>query len=191
MRMPRRRREPERKPDITPLRRETQKRRTLRNELGFVEHRHRILTLIRNGANAEQAAGLLNDEGINISAAQIRNVVKRYLDELHTEDALTIEQQRVLENERLDALWRQLSAHARNADGTPNLKIIDRMTRLSERRSKMNGFEAAQKHEHVVRGSLAALGVEQEHLDRAQQAWLDVGGKDVDVIDGEAEEVDR
>ena len=98
----------------------------------------------------------------------------------------------VLENERLDRLWQQLAAQARNPDGTPNLKVIDRMTRLSERRSKMNGFEAAQRHEHVVFNGLAALGVEQDLIDAGTQRWLESGDEDndpaADIMEGEVVE---
>lgn len=179
-----------RRPSISDLRSESRKGRFhLSAQLEFVEHRSRVLTLVRNGATAEQAAGVLNDEGVNITARDVTTMVRGYLDRIHTEDALTIEQMRVLENERLDSLWRQLMAQSRNPDGTPNLKIIDRLTRLSERRAKMNGFEAAQRHEHVVRGSLTALGIEADHLDRAQRAWLEVGGGDADVVDAAFEEL--
>ncbi len=165
--------------------------RRLQAQVRVAEHRNRILTLIRNGASAEQTAELLQADGIDITQEGVKSFVKRYLNKIHTEDALTIEELRVLENERLDRLWSQLAAAARNADGTPNLKVIDRMTRLSERRSKMNGFEAAKRHEHVVYDGLAALGLDPELVERGRQAWIDSTGEDPadGIIESTAEEV--
>lgn len=160
-------------------------------QLERAETRHRILTLVRNGASPHQIVELLaagdaqhGIPPIEVTTGEVSRLVKTYLDRVHTEDALTIEQLRVLENERLDAVWRALAAEMRNQDGSVNLKIVDRMTRLSERRSKMNGFEAAQKHEHFIGNPLQQLGLEKEHIERAKQAWLESG-----AIDGEAEEV--
>lgn len=162
-------------------------------QLNRTEHRNRVLTLIRNGASAEQVSELLatGDPPLEVTEQQVKNFVKRYLNRIHTEDALTIEELRALENERLDRLWSQLAAAARLADGTPNLKVIDRMTRLSERRSKMNGFEAAQRHEHVVYDGLAALGLDPDLVERGRQAWIDSTGADpgAEIIDGTAEEM--
>jgi hypothetical protein len=186
---------PPRKPDTTALRKEVERKRTVAGQLERAETRNRILSLVRNGANYQQVVDTLanpaNGEPVKLTVAQVSSFVKGYLDRIHTEDALTIEQLRVLENQRIDALWAQLSASARNADGTPNLRVIDRLTRLSERRSRMNGFEAAQKHEHYIGNPLAALGLEQEHVQRAERAWLEVGGNDADAIEGEAVEIER
>ena len=106
-----------------------------------------------------------------MTPAKVGQMVRNYLDKVHTEDELTLEQLRVLENERLDDIWLQLQRQLRNPDGTLNLKVVDRLTRLSERRSKMNGLDAAQRHEFTFGSGLAVLGIEQEHLDRAQEAF--------------------
>lgn len=160
-------------------------------QLQRAEHRTRILTLIRNGASPEQVVELLAEGSppVEVTEGEIKRFVKGYLNKIHTEDALTIEEMRVLENERLDRLWSQLAAQVRNADGSANLKVVDRMTRLSERRSKMNGFEAAQRHEHVVYDGLAALGMDADLLERGRQAWIEGSTEDpAAVIDGTAEE---
>jgi hypothetical protein len=161
-------------------------------QLEKVEHRNRILRLVRDGATAEQVAELLatGSPPIEVTPGEVSRLVKRYLDRIHTEDALTIEQMRTMENQRLDALWRQLMGEVRDAEGKVNLRIVDRLTRLSERRAKMNGFEAAQRHEHFIGNALAQLGLEAEHVERARQAWLDTGGSpDDEVIDGSAVEI--
>lgn len=183
--MPRRRR-----PDTATLKKEVEKKRTVAGQLERAETRNTILTLARNGASNQQIVETLAQRvpPVEVTTSEVSKFVRSYLDRIHTEDALTIEQLRVLENERLDGLWRQLAANSRNQDGSPNLRVIDRMTRLSERRSKMNGFEAAQKHEHYIGNPLAALGIEAEHLARAEQAWLEVGHEE--SIDSTAEEVE-
>ena len=160
----------------------------LTDQLEKVEVRNRVLTLVRNGATSTQVAEVLAESGITVSPASVTSMVKKYLDRVHTEDALTLEQMRVMENERLDALWRSLTARLHDAEGNINLKIVDRLTRLSERRSRMNGIEAAKKHEIYLGNGLEALGLAEEHVQRGRQAWLEAGD-DADVIDVEAVEV--
>ena len=167
------------RPDTTALHKDVlnqarPRRTTMQMELQRTEYRNRVLTMVRNGASAEQVVELLaaGQPPLEVTESAIKQFVKKYLNKIHTEDALTIEEMRALENERLDRLWTQLANSARNEDGSPNLKVIDRMTRLSERRSKMNGFEAAQRHEHVVFDGLAALGLDKELAERGQQAWI-------------------
>lgn len=171
----------------------------LADQVNTAEVRSRILTLIRNGATAAQVSETLEkgDPERGIPAAylapdQISKFVRRYLDTVEEEDTLTVGQLRVLENERLDALWVQLNRQLRNQDGSVNLKVVDRMTRLSERRAKMNGLDAAQKVEHFLGNGLQALGLEEEHLKRGQDAFADsfVDVPDVDVVEDEVPELE-
>jgi hypothetical protein len=182
---------PSRKPNTTALRKEIDRKRTVSGQLEKAETRNRILNLVRNGASYQQVSETLADPQngvpVEVTPQEVSNFIKAYLNRIHTEDALTIEQLRVMENERLDALWRQLSANVRNVDGSLNLRVVDRLTRLSERRSKMNGFEAAQKHEHYIGNPLQVLGIEAEHIERAERAWLEVGQGD--AVEGTAEEI--
>jgi hypothetical protein len=176
----------------------------LTDQINTIELRSRILSLIRKGATAEQVSQTLKAgdpeqgiEPVELTAQRVTNIVRRYLNRVHEEDELTLEQLRVLENERLDDLWLQLQRQLRNMDGTLNLKVVDRLTRLSERRARMNGLDAAQRHEHVIGGGLALLGIEEEHLDRAQEAYRVAferpGIEDAEVVDsdGEVEEVEQ
>jgi len=181
--------------ELDALRKDADKFHRLTDQLRATEQRNRILSLIRNGATTEQVSEILakgdaTHEPVFLEPGTIGAMVKKYLDRVHTEDALTIEQLRVLENERLDALWAKVSAMLTNADGSLNLKAVDRLTRLSERRSKMNGLDAAQKHEHFIGDGLRALGLEEEHVARARTAFLETfqhqGLPDV-TIEGEAE----
>lgn len=170
----------------------------LTDKVNTVELRSRVLSLVRRGATAQQVSDTLAagdpDNGIEpveMAPARVTKWVREYLDRVHTEDALTIEQLRVLENERLDDLWLQMQRQLRNPDGSLNLKIVDRLTRLSERRAKMNGLDAATQHEVKFSGGLAVLGLEEEHLERSQQAFLDTFERPgmEEVVDGEATEL--
>jgi hypothetical protein len=166
----------------------------LSDKVNMVEVRSRVLSLIRRGATAQQVSETLAqgdpEKGIapvQLSPPRVMGMVRTYLDRVHSEDELTIEQLRVLENERLDDIWLQLQRGLHNPDGSLNLKIVDRLTRLSERRAKMNGLDAAQRHEFAFSGGLAVLGIEEEHLDRSQQAFKDAFSGP-GVIDVEFEE---
>ena len=150
------------------------------DQVNVAETRSRILTLVRNGATAAQVSETLEkgdpERGIQpvyLEPKSISSLVKRYLDTVEEHDTLTVNQLRTLENERLDALWVSLNRELRNADGTINLKVVDRLTRLSERRAKMNGLDAALKHEHFLGSGLKALGLEEEHVQRGQDAFAD------------------
>lgn len=169
----------------------------LTDKVNMIELRSRVLSLVRRGATAQQVSDTLAKgdtangiEPVELDPSQIATMVRTYLDKVHTEDELTIEQLRVLENERLDDLWLQLQRQLVNPDQTINLKIVDRLTRLSERRARMNGLDAAQRHEFEFGGGLAVLGIEKEHLDRAQEAFVHAfeqpGVTDAEVVeDGE------
>lgn len=151
----------------------------LTDKVNMVELRSRILSLVRRGATAQQVSETLAkgdaERGIDpveMTPAKVSELVRKYLDRVHTEDELTLEQLRVLENERLDDLWLQLQRQLVNAaDQTINLKVVDRLTRISERRARMNGLDAAQRLDVNVGGGLSVLGIEAEHLDRAQEAF--------------------
>ena len=170
----------------------------LSEKVNAVELRSRVLSLVRKGATAQQVSDTLaaGDESagiepVELEAKAVGALVRDYLDKVHERDELTLEQLRVLENERLDDLWLQLQRQLRNADGSLNLKIVDRLTRLSERRAKMNGLDAAQRHEFQFGGGLAVLGIEEEHLDRARDAFVHAfekpGVVDAEVVEAPAE----
>lgn len=170
----------------------------LTDKVNTVELRSRVLSLVRKGATAEQVSQTLAagdpDNGIapvELSTESVGRMVKRYLDRVHETDALTLEQLRTLENERLDHLWLEMQRSLKNADGSLNLKIVDRLTRLSERRARMNGLDAAQRHEFLFGNGLEALGIEKEHLDRARDAFVDTyttPGVSEPIVDVESEE---
>jgi hypothetical protein len=181
---------------LTELQKDAEKYHRLTDKLRATEQRNRILSLIRNGATGEQVSEILAKgdpergiEPVHMDPRTVNATVRKYLERVHTEDSLTIEQLRVLENERLDAIWAKLSQQVINQDGSVNVKIVDRLTRLSERRAKMNGLDAAQRIEHHIGDGLAALGIESEHIERAKQAFVESfearGIPDVEVVEEE------
>lgn len=155
------------------LKRDEDKWWRLSSQLEAVERRHRILRLIRDGATAEEVSELLAQARppVKITPNSIRALVKRYLNEVHRDDALSIEQMKGLENERLTDMEKRLKARLIDKEGEINLKVVDRLIRLSERRAKLNGLDAAQKVEHYVGRGLEALGLSEEHIRNAEEAF--------------------
>lgn len=179
------------KPPLTLVTDETKHHRLTR-QMTEVEARSRILRLIRNGASAEQAAEILsrgdnNFQPYDVGPQTVRKMVKDHLENLHREDAITLEELRVLENQRLDHLYAQVMKEMNVLNelgevvGT-NMKAVDRLVKISERRSKMNGLDAPKKLVHELQG-LRALGIEEEHQRRADEAWRQSGGVDGSIAE--------
>ena len=51
------------------------------------------------------------------------------------------EELRELESQRLDDLWKKLTARLRNSSGMLNLDVVDRLCRLLDRRAKLHGLD--------------------------------------------------
>jgi hypothetical protein len=78
-----------------------------------------------------------------------------------------------LELARLDEIERGLWARA----DAGHLGAVDRLLKVSERRSRLLGLEAPQRHTLEARVDvLAQLGVDAAELGRLHQAWLDSFG---------------
>lgn len=143
----------------------------LSRELEVVETRNRVLTLVRRGGTAEAVAAMLEKEGKDIKPHHVRSIVKRHLERLHTEDALTIEQLRAQENARLDEAMRTLYPLIVREEGGPDMRAVDRFIRLSERRAKLNGLDAPARLDLGVGDSLKALGLDADVIKRATDAF--------------------
>lgn len=170
---------------------------TLAGQMEDVEQRNRILNMIRGGGRAAQVA-----EALGISEDKVKSTVKKYLNRMHTEDAATLDELRVLENERLDAMERRLrqrlqAIEENRLDGDP-LKIEDRLLRLYERRAKLNGLDAPLRVEHS--GGLEVLhdlALDKEFIEGSTEAfrtafYREDGTRLPDpVIDGTAVDVDE
>lgn len=162
------------------------------NELQRVERRRIILNLRRNGMTLEQISrAILNlDPPIVMSQQAIGRMIQRYLDKVNAEDAETTAQLRALENERLDGLWRRYISDALKGD----LKAAQMLLKISERRAKMNGLDAAIQVQHGgVLQHLHAIGVDIDEVKRGEEAFRTASfGEqipDVKVVDSYAEEV--
>lgn len=164
----------------------------LSQELEWVERRNRILTLVRRGGTAEAVAELMTREGHPVTAATVRKMVKRHLEQLHTIDAMTVEELRTQENARLDEAMRTLYPLIVQ-EGGPNLRAMDRFIRLSERRAKLNGLDSPTRIDFGVGDALRSLGVDRDAIQRATEAFTtafqDDDIPDAEVVeDGEAED---
>jgi hypothetical protein len=175
-------------------------------QLQHVAQRNRILAMARRGATPGQISEVLakgdDQRGIApvaVEPERIKGLIRDYLESARKHDALTVDQLRVMEMERLDQLQQALETELRFTDPETgqqhiNLKVADRLLRLSERRAKMAGLDAPQVMEHRVGEGLKELGLLEEHIHRADEAarhaFADRGLPDPsDVIDVEAVEI--
>lgn len=152
---------------------------TLKTQLRQTEDRNRVLAMVRGGATAEQVSEALAKATppLHISPGQVRSLVKKHLQRVHMEDSRTIDELRVLENEKLDNLERKLngllgSVERGEKQGDP-LKVIDRLEKLYERRARLNGLDAPMKVEHsggveVMR----ELGLDEDFIEKSAQAFV-------------------
>lgn len=103
------------------------------------ERRQRALELRRTGATFEQIAKKLEYR----SPAEAARDITRMLTSVIRE---TSEEVRAVELARLDGLMVTLWPSARRGD----LQAVDRVLKVMERRAKLLGLDAAQKHEIVT-----------------------------------------
>ena len=150
-----------------------------------VERKQRIVGLRRRGMTYEQIAEVVSTgadgaEPHGITKSGVAALVKRYLSEVDREASETVEELRALENERLDELLAKWGPLARQGDRHAAAIVL----RISERRAKMNGLDAAQKVEHDVTGSvLHELGVDPDELARQREAFASAFGEDIPEAD--------
>lgn len=165
----------------------------LATQLNKTELRHRILGLSRRGVSPYRISVALgegdSEKGIapvQMSPEQVKATIKRYLEHVHGEDAITIEALRVMENERLDEWQRALETElyitetdsAGRTTKKLNLRAMDRLLKLSDRRARMNGLDAPQRIE--VAGAVQVLhemGVDPERIEAAEEAFVSSFGR--------------
>ena len=128
---------------------------TAGTRLSAAERRKQILKLRRYGMPFSEIA-----EHVGCTPQYCHKVVRAYLDKLSDEMAEDVKQMRRLEAERLDAAHRAAWPKAIKGD----LRAIDRVLRIMERRAKLFGLDAPQRREltgkdgtPLVGGGLAAL----------------------------------
>lgn len=140
------------------------------NDLQRVERRRIILNLRRGGLQLDEIVRALQNLNppIIMSRPAVGRIIQRYLDRVHAEDAETAAQLRVLENERLDQLWRRYMKLALEGD----VKAAQLLIRISERRAKMNGLDAPTQIQHGgVMQHLHAIGVNMDEVKRGEEAF--------------------
>jgi DNA-binding transcriptional MerR regulator len=155
--------------EFLPPERRNSRSRVLRD----TQMRGRIISLRKRGLTYQQVAEVIKtgrDGGPveHATANSVSLVMRRYLQTVNREAAEDLEELRTLENERLDELLTIWGARAR--EGDPKAAHI--VLRISERRAKMNGLDAATRVEHNVTGSvLHELGVDPDELEREREAF--------------------
>lgn len=159
------------------------------NELQRVERSRIVLNLRRGGLQTDEIVRALQnlDPPIIMSEKAVSRVIQRYLDRVNAEDIETASQLRVLENQRLDQLWRRYIRDALGGD----VKAATLLIKISERRARMNGLDSPQivQHQGVLQ-HLHTLGVDMEEVKRAEEAFrtADFGSHipDVEIVPLEA-----
>ena len=168
--------------------------------LQVVERRNRVIRLRRAGATYEQISMALArdpDDPMTITANGAYRVIANYLKRCRTEDAESLEEIRQLENERLDEMQSGVWSKARAGD----VKAVKTMLAIMDRRAKLNGLDAAQRHEHVGVGLQLHMVADPAEVERLEEAFVnsftDQGIPDAvmeqpkeDSIDAEAEEIE-
>lgn len=107
------------------------------------ERRQRALEMRRTGATFEQIARKLDYRNPAEAARDITKMLTSVVRE-------TSEEVRAVELARLDGLMVTLWPSARRGD----LQAVDRVLKVMERRAKLLGLDAAQKHEIVTQDAI-------------------------------------
>ena len=128
------------------------------------ERRHMALEFRRQGMTFEEI-GI--EMGISTNSAS--QIVNRVLRKMAKMDAETVKVLRALELERLDAMQAQIWPEAMSGD----LKAIDRILKIMERRAKLAGLDAATKHELAASTNQPFLTPEQiAEVERLEAKFL-------------------
>ena len=129
-------------------------------------------------------AGLSFDEIANQVGYSDRSGAKHAYDSALKRWAIeTVEQQRIVQSERLDDLWRRIYRAILDGD----LEQVDRALRIEKRRSELWGLDAPKQHEVAglrggpVRTDVGDYLLERLHELREQQGPLPELAEAVDV----------
>ncbi len=123
------------------------------------ERQVRALEYRKAGASLREVARLLTAQGFPCSHEQVRLDIKAALDDLHGDALEEATENRKLELERMDSLtiklWKRIT------DDSSDDAAIQSYLKVSERRARLLGIDAPDKHEHSAQGGVplpAALG---------------------------------
>jgi DNA-binding transcriptional MerR regulator len=163
------------------------------NNLLRIEKRNRILTLRRQGFTPDQisehlAKGDDDKPPFDITPSGVSSAINRYVRDLTEEDRETVDALRLIDNERLEAMFRRLELDARSTDSDVKVKAVRAQLRILERHAKLNGLDAPVQHQ--IKGNV------DHHLiaDRRAVAQVDEsfrrrhGGKVIELPAGDVSE---
>ena len=119
--------------------------------------------------------------GYSCDVRHVRATVKKRLTELSQQSALTVEELRAHENERLDDAIRKL--YPLMEEG--NLKAMTLFLKVSERRAKLNGLDVPTRVAIEATDALSALGIDRDLIERATAAFQSSFAGDEDIFDAE------
>jgi DNA-binding transcriptional MerR regulator len=140
------------------------------------ERRNRVLRLRRDGFTYEQIAEAITkgqdgkdpDELTPVGASSI---VQNYVTRLAEQDADTITVLRQIDNERLERMFRRLEAALLEAETVKEKDmIVARQLRVLERKAKLNGLDAPQRHEIAGRVNVEMLA-NPDHVAKVDQEF--------------------
>lgn len=162
-------------------------------KLAAAKRRSEVLALAFAGADPPRIAEVLTERYTKkgwrpIKTTTVQRIVNEALTEMQEADSSTIEQVRTLQLARLDDLLQKLypKVTKEGVNESTRLRIVDRILRIEKLRARIAGTEAPRK----VEGSLKlSLDVDQEEVDRDEQAWLNSGGDVIDLPDSAITEI--
>ena len=149
-------------------------------ELDCAKRRELVLTYRRMGANYRQiAAQIIEEIGIdnlpkNYDSRQVYQDLKRELEKARAEIAETAEEVRQIELDRLDEMHSRVYPVALGTEEIPpDMRAVDRVLKIGERRAALLGIDAPQKADIEIRDTTALDRVERRLANRATPDRLD------------------
>ena len=161
-------------------------------QLARVERRHRIVSLRIKGFTADQISMALErgDDGkepIQVAPSKVHAAINRYVEELTQLDRETADALRVIDNHRLEQMYRRLELDASSNNPKTKGLAIRAQLQVLERHAKLNGLDAAQRHriEGVVEHQLVAA---QEHVAKVEAEFRERGDPVLELPAAEVED---
>lgn len=157
------------------------------------ERRHRILELRRKGFTHSAISELLakGEDGkppFEITPSGVGSAISAYLKELAEADGETVDELRVLENERLDNMFRRLELDAVSKNPRTKVAAIRAQLKVMERKAKLNGLDAPTKVEGKINVNHTAIA-DPKLVQAAEQEWREKYGDAIELPAGDVEEL--
>jgi len=148
-----------------------------------------VLQLAAAGASAGQIANVLEERGIKKSEASVRTILKNAIKKMEAAMRLDSDKALSLELHRIDLLLQATFPRATNTKDPQQLKAVETVLKLMERRAAYLGLDSPDRHELVIK--TGATEEERKEVERMRQAWIESGGDQVDgqTVDSTAVEL--